>query len=130
MLDHNVKTKKVISPGMKYRHYAPIAKLILYIGKDSCVEKQISSDASKNLALGKKVAVISLGKIHLRSDINSINLRTKNKMAKDLFSILRQLDQKKVDLILVKGVDTSGIGLAIMNRLVRASSGNVVKCRN
>ena len=130
LLDHNVKTKKVLSPGMKYRHYAPIAKLVLYTGEESAVKKHILSVASKNLVLGKKVAVMSLGKMHLRSGVISINFKTKNNMAKDLFSSLRQLDQKKVDLILVKGVDTSGIGLAIMNRLVRASSGNVVKCRN
>lgn len=128
LLGSSDKLNSIKSPGMKYRHYAPKAKLIVYIGKSELVDKKIINDS---LVSNQKIAVVSLGKKIVLSNKNkiSISFKSKTEMAKKLFSTLRSLDDQKVDSIFVKGIDNSGIGLAIMNRLLRASCGNIVYCR-
>jgi L-threonylcarbamoyladenylate synthase len=51
-------------------------------------------------------------------------------VAARVFSALRALDRDRVDVILVEGIDESGIGLAVMNRLRKAAGNNVVRCRS
>jgi L-threonylcarbamoyladenylate synthase len=40
---------------------------------------------------------------------------------------LRELDGRNVEIILAEGVDYSGIGLAVMNRMNKASGFNIIK---
>ena len=42
----------------------------------------------------------------------------------NIFKILRQVDKENVDMIIIEGVAPKGLGLAIMNRLLRACSYN------
>jgi L-threonylcarbamoyladenylate synthase len=44
-----------------------------------------------------------------------------------IFASMRELDQRGVDTILVRGLERAGIGLAIWDRLVRAAEGRVVE---
>jgi L-threonylcarbamoyladenylate synthase len=99
-------SKKVESPGLKYQHYSPKAKVILVIGKSS--ELKINQLKKQYEIEGKKADII----------IES----SKNKFAKEIFSKFRDCEKDGVDIILVKGVDEKGIGMAIMNRLRRAAS--------
>lgn len=93
------------SPGMKYRHYTPEAKIILF---EPSADKKIQSMAKKIRSEGKKVRVIIS-----RRDL---------KFAKNLFKVFRQCDKEKVDCILISSTDEVGIGLALMNRLRKAAS--------
>jgi L-threonylcarbamoyladenylate synthase len=52
---------------------------------------------------------------------------SKNEIAKNLFDILRRFDELNLDLIIAEGVDEEGIGLAIMNRLQKASGYAVIR---
>ncbi|MEM2320072.1 MAG: Sua5 family C-terminal domain-containing protein, partial [Candidatus Bathyarchaeia archaeon] len=50
-----------------------------------------------------------------------------SEMAKNLFRLLREFDMEKVDIIIAEGVPAQGLGLAVMNRIRKASGYNIVK---
>jgi len=122
--DKNARVAK--SPGTKYRHYAPKAKLILVEGaKEKAIEK--ATELAKRFAEKKKVALLILAskkKPRLKGVIVK-RLYQKSSIAKRLFALLRELDSKNVDIIIVNAIDEKELGLAIMNRLRRASSERV-----
>jgi len=45
----------------------------------------------------------------------------------NIFRVLREVDRLNVDLVIIEGVSTKGLGLAIMNRLIRACSYNYIR---
>ena len=103
------------SPGMKYKHYSPHAQLILITPKrDFKVEFE-------KLNLIGKVGVLSFSKkFGVKNEVNfNSNLE---KMAHGLFKEFREFDEKGFDYIVVEGVSEEGLGLALMNRLKKASS--------
>jgi L-threonylcarbamoyladenylate synthase len=119
------------SPGMKYKHYAPKALLILIEGSSlvrvrSKVQEVVESLKKQGK---KKVAIISPSGHEYKADITkSLGDRGDfGEIAKNLFRVLRKMDEEKVDAIVVEGMETQGLGLAIMNRLRRASGGNIVR---
>ncbi|HLC68080.1 MAG TPA: L-threonylcarbamoyladenylate synthase [archaeon] len=94
------------SPGMKYRHYSPRAKVILITGEDAPRRTlELSKQYGKS---GKKIF--------------TINENNKEKLAKTVFGKFREADINNADMIIIKGVDESGIGLAVMNRLKKAAT--------
>jgi len=103
-------------PGDRYRHYSPDVELILVEG-DSTGERT-SKIAENYLKKGLKVAVIGP-----KAPLGVVHIHTENveELAKILFSTLRRLEGE-VDLILVRGVDEKGIGMAVMHRLKKAAS--------
>lgn len=112
------------SPGTKYRHYAPEAKLILVEGEKEKAAKEAIKIARKYLKKRKKTALLLLG-IKKRAkidDIMAIRFSRKEDIAKNLFDALRRLDASGIEVIVANSVDENGLGLAIMNRLRRASS--------
>ncbi len=118
------------SPGMKYKHYAPKAEVILVEGKDiSSVAKKIQEIHDELVSEGKKVGLMVTGECYVSGHI----LRRMGprddlvRIAQNIFKILKEFDQDRVDVIIAEGVSTRGLGLAIMNRLRRASGGNIIK---
>ena len=133
IVDKNVlnaikEDEKVLSPGMKYRHYAPSTKCKLVYFKDENVQ---INKIKKLIEQEKQVAIIGFSE-HINIfenakffiDFGSINCY--NDVAKNMYSAIRQADSKNVDLIIIEGVSKKGIGLAIMNRLFRAVSGEYI----
>lgn len=100
---HPFKSLKPKSPGMKYKHYSPKAKVILVIGKN------IGKIIAKYKNSGCGVAIIKADK--------NIGL-----LAKNLFKKFRAFDNKKMDIIIVQGIKEKGLGLALMNRIKKAAS--------
>ena len=45
-----------------------------------------------------------------------------SEISKNIFSILRKVDKTNPDIVIIEGVEKKGVGLAIMNRLIRACS--------
>ena len=103
----NTKSDKPMSPGMKYRHYAPKAEIILIKSKKNPDKLDVD-------------VIITTKNTKYRTE--TIKLRNKKDMAKQLFFLFHELDKKGVRKIAVEGVDESGIGLAIMNRVIKAST--------
>lgn len=108
---HGCKTGTPHAPGMKYRHYAPRAPLILVDGADAKKRALIISLAAAYRRKGLRVGV-------LFAPPGSGGLRL---AARRLFPALRHFDSLGVDLILAEGVLMQGLGTAIMNRLRKAA---------
>ncbi|MGB9663643.1 MAG: L-threonylcarbamoyladenylate synthase [Ignavibacteria bacterium] len=104
------KVNKPKSPGMKYKHYSPKAKVIL-IDSEEELER---FEYDKN-----KAAFIGLMKIKGLKKVKRVNdLRD---YARNLFDFFRKCDEEKVKVIFCQKVPETGLGLAIMNRLTKAS---------
>ncbi|MCX8189975.1 MAG: L-threonylcarbamoyladenylate synthase [Candidatus Diapherotrites archaeon] len=117
------------SPGTKYRHYAPKAKVILAEGPEKKAIILAEKIAKAKAIEGKKVALLLLkterNRCHitnLSGKIKSIQLYGKKNIAKRLFFALRKLDSEKTEIIVANAIDENGLGLAIMNRLRKAST--------
>jgi L-threonylcarbamoyladenylate synthase len=48
-------------------------------------------------------------------------------VARNLFANLREFDSERVDVVFAEGVPFEGLGLAVMNRLRKASGYRIVK---
>ncbi len=112
------------SPGTKYRHYAPEAKLILVEGKKEKALAKAVELAEQHAISGLRTALLL---IDVKKDMALENVvvkrfSTKLSAARHLFSALRELDEQGIEIIVVNGIDERGLGLAIMNRLRRACS--------
>ncbi|MEM3420658.1 MAG: L-threonylcarbamoyladenylate synthase [Candidatus Hadarchaeum sp.] len=117
------------APGMKYRHYAPKAELVLVEGSPRNVVDKIKELKESYEQLGKRVGIMATaetageyGSALVKVVGERKNLRT---IAKGLFKTLREFDLENMDVILAEGVEPEGIGLAIMNRLRKAAAGLV-----
>lgn len=109
------------SPGMKYRHYAPEAKLVLVEGPCERARKTIRRLYRDTTATGKRAAWIDF--LQPAPARPAIDLgRTLPVVARKLFAALRDLDKEGVDIIFVRGVTERGIGAALMNRLRKAAA--------
>lgn len=120
------------SPGQKYKHYAPKGEMIVYIGESDKIIENIESKANFYLENGSKVGVLlieeNIKKYNLSNEVRIFSLgNDKEGIAKNLFDALRKFDEEGIDVILSEGVNNDDLGLAIMNRMLKASGGNVVK---
>lgn len=118
--------EKVLSPGMKYRHYAPKTKCVLVYSENN--EKLVN----KINELSKNKNVLVIGRTDNLSKYVAKNIldagETEKEIAHNIFSLLRKSDSYNVDLVIIEGISTKGIGLAINNRLIRACEYNYIKC--
>lgn len=115
--------EKVESPGMKHKHYAPQTKCVLVNIDDENLRIE-----KINQLLQDDVCVIGFEKHKDRintSKFFSVGESLED-FSKNIFSILRRVDKFGCNLILIEGVKTEGLGLAIMNRLIRTCDYNVI----
>ena len=123
--------EKVLSPGMKYRHYAPKAPLVLIDAELNKFADYIKKIDEKN------VAVISFSDdaefIRMKlSEVDIYLLGAKdniNEQASHLFSILREADRQGYTRIYAPVPSKDGVGLALYNRMIRAAAHNIIDLR-
>lgn len=112
------------SPGMKYKHYSPDAKVSIVKGSFEkfkvFVESQEKADV---LALvfegeGEKLSVpfIEYGK---ENDGSS--------QARKIFDALRKVDETNAKFVYARFPEKDGVGLAVFNRLIRAAAFNIIE---
>ena len=122
------KNQKVLSPGMKYRHYAPQSKCILVYSKDN---SKMVDKINELLSEYENPVVISCAEnMEMYNTENKIDIGSKKNLeeiSKNLFTDLRKVDKYNPDIVIIEGVEKSGIGLAIMNRLIRACEYNYIE---
>jgi L-threonylcarbamoyladenylate synthase len=115
------KPKVAKSPGMKYRHYAPKADLVVITGERQRVVEKIAQLVSDLEAKGLRVGIaVSNAKYYQGLEVIEMG-ENAEEVAKKLFSVLREFDGRGMDVIIAEGVEEKGIGIAIMNRLEKAS---------
>ena len=104
------------APGMKYKHYAPKADMLIVEGARNDVKREIQRLKELNEKLGSKVGVLLFEE---KAFIEA---------AHDFFAKLRDLDHQDVDLILAGALsDTDGVGFAVMNRMLKSAGYNIVR---
>lgn len=122
--------QKPKAPGMKYKHYAPKAELILVDGEINQVVKKINELTAEASAQGKKVGIISTDETresYMAGTVVSIGSRNdEDAIAQHLYKILREFDELDVDMIYSESFVTPRIGQAIMNRLLKAAGHQVI----
>lgn len=121
-------SSKPLSPGMKYRHYAPNSKCVLvYSNNNEKMVDKINELAKKH----NKVLVICCDEnFDYYDSKETICIGKKNNLdeiSKNVFSALRKVDSFNPDIVFIEGVEATGLGLAIMNRLIRACEYNYVE---
>lgn len=120
---NEVETEEVVlSPGMKHKHYSPKTQCILLDASDD--EKRKISNLIKN----KNVAVIGFDvDSEIFNEVDFFNVgKDLKEFSKNIFSKLREVDMLDYKFILIESVNLDGIGLAIMNRLIRTCGYNVI----
>ena len=101
----NITLDAVASPGMKYKHYAPEARVVLTRSDG----KALLADA---LAHGVRAELFG----DERAEVQ----------AHELFARLRQADEMGLELVIFSAPSCDGVGLSVMNRLLRASAFTVL----
>jgi L-threonylcarbamoyladenylate synthase len=116
--------ERPLSPGMKYRHYAPSAPVVLLEGDAQKVLLFLQDEqkARKCAILCYDEEVNSLAPTRLfpvgaRDDLAF--------QAKSLFSALRKADGTNAEIIYAHLPPMQGIGLALYNRMLRAAAHTV-----
>lgn len=127
--------ERPLAPGMKYRHYAPKAPLLLFHGELSAVEEEICKRLASQVEAEEKVAILTfteseLAKQELPTNVILYSLGSKarpEEAAHNLFRYLRLCDQEGVERIYAVAPPRQGVGEAVYNRLRKAAGGNVVE---
>lgn len=112
------------SPGMKYEHYKPKTKVIVLNGNDDDIISyldDIKVDDIGFIGLNYIIHKIDNKKIKVKSFGKDISDASRN-----LYYLLREMDSENLDIIYVQAMDNKGIGLAYMNRLLKAASGDII----
>lgn len=120
------KNEKALSPGMRYRHYAPRAVVTLVQGPEDRVVPLLQKLCLEQEVQGKKTCVLCFSEhINLLSACHPHDIGSSGspaEIAHRLFDVLRRLDDEGMEMVFSEVVPPEGVGLAVMNRLGRAAS--------
>jgi L-threonylcarbamoyladenylate synthase len=123
--------QQIRSPGMKHKHYAPKAAVVLVEGDVAAVSAKIQELADGYHAKNRRVAVLATDETkncYHADVIASLGSRGNlSAVSHNLFRLLRDVDARGVDVILAESVPSEGLGLAVMNRLRKASGYHIIK---
>ena len=118
------ENERPLSPGMKYRHYAPTAPLVLLSGSDECVLAFLQAEQARTSCaiLCYDEETTSLSPKNLIPIGKKADLETQ---AKRLFHALRMADNTSAEIIYAHLPPMEGLGLALYNRMIRAAAHTV-----
>ena len=103
------------SPGMKYKHYAPNAPMLVFEGDPDEVRCAIIEEKILRESRGEKVAAMLFDETDERA------------VAQKFFAQLREADKTNVDVILAAAMPEEGIGFSVMNRMLKSAGYNIKK---
>lgn len=120
---HQLKAgETAVSPGMKYKHYAPKAEITIVRG---------SLEQFKNYVAGKDAFVLVFAGEENEFDraVTYGCADDDSTQANRLFDALRELDEQGAKTVYARCPALSGVGLAVYNRLIRAAGFHIVDLR-
>ena len=115
---------KVMSPGMKYKHYSPNAHVIIVKGDFDKFASLVAEPRSERTCAvcfdgeENKISVPAYPYGHADSP---------EEQARELFDVLRHVDDEKMELAFVRFPSLDGVGMAVYNRLLRAAGFEVIE---
>ena len=115
------------SPGMKYKHYAPAAPMFVVRGSHEFFDRVIN-DARAD---GKRAGILVTDENRDRYTADVIltcgSGKDASSIARELYDVIRRFDAYDLDVIYCESFGQSGIGAAIMNRLLKASGNRIIE---
>ncbi len=120
---------RVRSPGMKYRHYSPKAKVyVVAVSDQTPLAKKLNLVYDEFTRSGNRPVIFATGVD--ASAFEGRNLyalgQTPEQVAGRMFSALRRADDDGYDIVLFEDTSLSGMGLAVMNRILRSAGFSVL----
>ena len=120
------------APGMKYKHYAPKAQMVLVLGDDQDkVVDHINQLAKEQKEQGKKIGIIASDEtkdLYQADEVVSVGQRAHlETVTAHLYDVLREFDHKDVDMIYSEGFEGEPLSEAIMNRMVKAAGHEILR---
>lgn len=117
------------SPGMKYKHYSPKAEVYIVDGSAEGFAKYVNEKVAERAA--EEAAVAALVFDGEEALVNCVTLPFGAEddslgQAEHLFDDLRRADELGVSDIYVRCPSAEGVGLAVMNRLLRAAEFRII----
>lgn len=103
------------SPGMKYKHYAPKAKVVIVNADKKEYEKFVNAQKGV-FALCFDDDEVTIPKVTFGKENDDLS------QAKELFDALRELDEIGAKKVYARIPHKDGVGMAVYNRLIRAAA--------
>lgn len=103
------------SPGMKYKHYAPKAKIIILNADKEKYEKYVNMQKDA-FALCYEDDEVSIPRVTFGREGDDLS------QSHALFNALRRLDELGAQKVYARNPKLTGVGLAVYNRLIRAAA--------
>ena len=117
------------SPGMKYRHYAPDAEVLVAYGEPRAAAYKICREYDMREAMGQTAIIFASEETQPfyrnRHYVIIGDREAPETMCAQLFSRLREFSGK-VDVMFAEALPEGDMGLAYMNRLLRAAGFNTL----
>ena len=127
-LENKEDVLKAKAPGMKYTHYSPNGDVFIVTGKDDLVIEKINNLIEENNKKDIKSGVMCLSKNKDKYEGEVIELgNTLEEVASNLFNVLIEMDNRKIDIIYTEAFPNDGVGRAIMNRLMKSAGYKFIK---
>ena len=114
------KDEKVLSPGLKHKHYAPKAEVVIVNAPFEKYKELVEKEKATAMCFEEYKDKINAPVVCYGSEKDSAS------QAVNLFSALRELDKIGADKVYAMMPSTEGVGLAVYNRLLRAAAFRVV----
>lgn len=111
-------------PGMKYKHYAPNAEVVVVEGEMKGVQKKIKELIEENK--GKVIGVLTMYNSAYDNAVILSAGESNKEYAKNLFSALYEFDELGVDIVFAEFCDNDGYALAVKNRLYKSAAQRVI----
>lgn len=110
------------SPGMKYKHYSPRARVVIVDADKETFEKFVNSKQNA-FALCFEEDNVTIPKITFGKESDDLS------QARELFDALRQLDEMGAQKVYARIPHKDGVGMAVYNRLIRAAAFDIIDLR-
>ena len=119
------------APGMRYKHYAPKADMVIVEGEEEKVISYINERICEELKKGNCPGVIASDETKHRycgGAVKSMGSRKDElSISRHLYAVLREFDEQQVSCIYSEAFETPNLGQAIMNRMVKAAGHQIVQ---
>ena len=122
--------EKALSPGMRYKHYAPAGTVTLVEGQEAQVVAACHKLYQQAEAAGQRACILCFTE-HIPQlagcHVEALGSKERpEEVAHRLFALLREMDEQGMEAIFSEVMPPEGVGLAVMNRLGRAAAFHTV----
>ena len=130
-----VSSARPKAPGMRYRHYAPKAPLVIVEGESAAVREKIRQLVLENEKTGSLCGILCADdSVQAYADLHALifsagGTKGEGEIARNLFAKLRDFDETGVKQIYSEAFETPQLGGAIMNRLLKAAGHTVIRAQ-